>query len=167
MDRLKVSELGRWFEKEADGLVLYARQWLDQALAEDAVQDVFASLLRLSSKPQNMKAWLYRSVRNRALNQIRSRGRRQRREDTTAAETPSWFEPRPGEAIDARRAETALRALAEVEREIVTLRIWGGMTFEEIAATVPFSTATVLRKYRAGLAQLRKELEVSCPTKTY
>lgn len=166
MDPVNVSELGRWFEKEADRLVLYARQWLDQGMAEDSVQDVFASLLLLSSKPYNMKAWLYRSVRNRALKHLRSRGRRRQREENAAAEVPWWFEPRPADAIDAREAETALRGLPAAEREVVTLRIWGGLTLEEIAAVVPFSTATVFRKYRAGLENLRDKLEVSCLTKT-
>ncbi|MBN2506364.1 MAG: RNA polymerase sigma factor [Verrucomicrobia bacterium] len=166
MGSIEVNELGRWFEGEAGRLVLYARQWLDQAAAEDVVQDVFVQLILQRQPPHHMKAWLCRAVRNAALKHRRTGDRRQRREEHYAAATPSCFESPAAGAIDARHAETALGELPEGEREIVVLRIWGGLTFEEIAGVVNASGAMVFRSYRRGLEQLRRKMGVLCQTKT-
>ncbi|HOX02683.1 MAG TPA: sigma-70 family RNA polymerase sigma factor [Candidatus Paceibacterota bacterium] len=162
---MDAQELGRWFERESSPLVLYARQWLDPPAAEDAVQDVFMSLIVQSQPPEHVKAWLYRAVRNRAFQCLRSRGRRTRREDRAGAEAPGWFEPSPGKALDAHEAEQALRRLDPDEREAVTLRIWGGLTLEEIAAILSCSVATVFRRYQRGIENVRNHLEASCQEK--
>jgi len=153
------SDLGRWFERESNALVLYARQWLDPAAAEDAVQDVFVNLMLQSPTPEHIKAWLYRAVRNRALKRVRSEGRRSDRENQVAAEAPGWFEPHPGDALDTCEAEAALRCLPADEREVVTLRLWGGLNLEEIASVLSMSVATVFRRYQAGIEGIRNQLE--------
>jgi len=130
------------------------------------VQDVFVQLMLQRRSPENVKAWLYRAVRNAAYKQLRAGQRRQRREEDYAEAAPGWFEPPAAAGIDARQAEAALSGLAEAEREVVTLRIWGGLTLEEIAAVVNASTAKVFRQYRDGLEQLRKRMGVICKTKT-
>jgi len=159
MGSIDAQEAGWWFERESNALVLYARQWLDHPAAEDAVQDVFVSLMLQSRPPEQMKAWLYRCVRNRALKALRTEQRRTRREDRLASETPAWFEPRPDNTLDAREAEAAVRALPAEEREVVTLRLWGGLTLEEIAAVLGCSVATAFRRYEAGLGSIRQQLQ--------
>lgn len=66
----------QWFDSYAGPLVLYARQWLDAQQAEDAVQEAFIDLLRQRSAPPNVRAWLYRGVRQTALSAIRAAQRR-------------------------------------------------------------------------------------------
>lgn len=167
MGTIDAQEAGRWFERESAGLVLYARQWLDPPAAEDAVQDVFVSLMLQSQPPQHMKPWLYQAVRNRAFKILRADHRRTRREDRVASETPAWFEARPDDALDAREAEAALRALPADQREVVTLRLWGGLTLEEIGAVIACSVATAYRRYQAGLDRVRQQLEASWTRKTH
>ncbi len=161
MASLGVQELGRWFEQESHALVLYARPWLDAAAAEDVVQDVFVNLAQQSPPPAHVKAWLYQAVRNQAFKRLRSESRRGHRENRVATETAGWFEPRPGDGLDAHAAEAALRRLPEDEREIVTLRLWGGLTLEEIAIVLSMSVATVFRRYRTGIESIRNQLEES------
>jgi RNA polymerase sigma factor (sigma-70 family) len=165
MATIEIKDLGRWFEQESRALVLYARQWLDPVAAEDAVQDVFIRLIQEDQPPHHMKAWLYRAVRNRALNGLRSWKRRSRWEDQAATETAHWFESHPGQRIDARLAENALHRLPPEEREVVTLRIWGGLTLEEIAEVLGSSVPSVFRRYRASLAHIQRLMEETCPTK--
>jgi len=167
MGTLNREEVGEWFETEAGPLVLYARQWLDAEWAEDVVQEVFMRLLQQDLEVEHVKGWLYRAVRNLAFNRIRSIGRRRRREDEVATGTPGWFAPDAGAGIDARQAEAALRALPADEREIVTLRIWGGLTFEQMASVLGLSAATVLRKHREALKRIRTQLETACLIKTH
>lgn len=164
MASIEAVELGRWFELEATALVFYASQWLDRGAAEDVVQDVFVILMAQGRRPDNVKAWLYRAVRNAAFKQLRGRQRREAREVGFAGVEPD-LEDRTETVLDARQAEAALASLPADEREIVTLRIWGGLTLDEIAAVVDVSTPTVFRKYRGTIEKLRQALHVLCPLK--
>lgn len=152
----------RLFAAHAAALVLYARQWLDRALAEDVVQETFIRLLQQRRLPDNPKAWLYRAVRNGAISQFRSQQRRYQREQESANEE-LWFEPESGHWLDGAAAKTALEALPAAQREVIMLRIWGQMTLKEVAAVTGSTTSTVFDQYRAGLTTLRKAMGVSCP----
>ncbi len=159
-----VPACARWFETEAAALTLYARQWLDGAAAEDVVQEVFVRLLNQPCLPAQVRPWLYRSVRNGAISDLRSRRRRRKREAAVARQRGDWFQRQPGDLIDADTVQQALEHLPGDQREIVTLRIWGGLTLDEIAAVVGVSASTVSRKHRAGLKAIRTQLETSCRT---
>lgn len=161
MDWPRFSEL---FGAQAPKLVLYACQWLDRALAEDVVQKVFLKLLQQRTEPDHPKAWLYRAVRNEAIGQYRSRLRRQRREQDSAA-TEIWFEPDSGQWLDGAAAKSALESLPPPLREVTVLRIWGEMTLKEVAEITGSSTSTVFDQYRAGLKALRTAMGVPCNQK--
>jgi RNA polymerase sigma-70 factor, ECF subfamily len=167
MGTLSPEQVGDWFETEAGSMVLYALQWLDVGQAEDVVQEAFLRLMQQTQPPDHVKAWLYRAVRNLALNRLRSIGRRRGREEKMADETPAWFELDPGVGMDARQAEAALRRLPAEERELVTLRIWGGLPLDQIASILGWSTATVFRRYRDVLKHIRTEMERPCLSKTH
>jgi RNA polymerase sigma-70 factor, ECF subfamily len=160
---LEARKLGEWFAAYAPGLVLYARQWLSCAAAEDAVADVFLRLMEQTSEPQNVKAWLYRAVRNSATSAIRSLSRRRRYEDLAAHARAAMFEPDFAGEIDAAAAESVLRTLPVQQREIVTLRIWAQMSFNQIAAVVELPASTVFDRYREALASIKQKLESPCP----
>jgi RNA polymerase sigma-70 factor (ECF subfamily) len=160
------AQFGRWFDAYAAQLVLYARHWNpEHGAAEDVVQDVFLRLVEQPEHPQNVKAWLYRAVRNAAISAARTLRRRKDREARVATERPEWFHQYPGDLIDARAAQDALAALPETQREVVILRIWARMTLQEVADTVALPLSTVHDQYRAALAAVRKQMESSCPTK--
>jgi RNA polymerase sigma-70 factor (ECF subfamily) len=148
--------------QRAAGLALYARQWLDAAGAEDVVQEAFTALLMEAREPEEPVAWMYRAVRNAAIDGARSMARRKRRERTVAMAREEWFEPTTEALIDARAAEEALRQLEPVAREVVVMRIWGEMGFAEIAKVVGMAVSTVHERYREALEQMRKRLEQPC-----
>ncbi len=150
--------LGRSCQASGPALVLYARQWLDADLAEDVVQDAFVRLLARWRPPAHVKAWLFRCVRNAAIDQWRSRKSRQRYERERRSERP-WFEPRLDDLLDARTAEEALRRLPEEQREIIVLRLWGGLTLHEASETTGEAASTLSSRYQAGLTALRRVLE--------
>src|SRR3954465_13017824 len=118
------SQLVRLVTDRAPGLTLYARQWLDATSSEDVVQEALTSLLTQRTIPNDPVAWMYRSVRNAAIDHARSTSRRRRREQTVAGSRHEWFESRPDSLIDAQVAEQSLRHLSDQSREIVVLRIW-------------------------------------------
>lgn len=135
-------------------LVLFAQQWCDGP--EDVVQEAFIRLMRQRPAPENVVGWLYRVVWNGAISQSRSDARRVKHEAVAGARREAWFKPSNDEAIDGASAVAALETLPMNEREVVVLRLWSGMSFEEIGQLVGKSTSTVHRWYESGLASLRK-----------
>ena len=134
MGRIGPDQLGRIFDEHAAALVLFARQWCDAP--EDVVQDAFVALAQQRASPDQIISWLYRVVRNGAITAARRSNRRRRREGRAAqAELVSdepWFSA-TDDRIDAESASRLL-ALLDVEiREVIVSRLWGGLTFEEIA----------------------------------
>lgn len=164
MRRIKPATIARWFEQYARPLVLYARQWIGGACAEDLVQDVFTRLMRQTNHPDDVQAWLYRSTRNAAIDQLRVRRRRRARETQSAQHCEAWFETRPADLIDADTVCRQLEALPNDLREIVVLRIWAQLTFAQIGEIVGVSPATAMRRYENALQQIRQRLEKSCPS---
>jgi RNA polymerase sigma-70 factor (ECF subfamily) len=147
--------LGQLYRQHAPALRLYARQW--GAGAEDQVQNAFVRLARQEPPPEQVLPWLYRVVRNGALAAQRTAARRRQREQRAAA-PEAWF----SQAEDRLDADQAARHLAELPldfREVIVARLWGGLTFEDIAALVGCSLPTAHRRYHTGLAQLRERLE--------
>src|SRR5215472_10422628 len=88
----------------AAGRTLYARQWLDAASAEDVVQEALTRLLMQSRPPDDPVAWMYRAVRNAAIDHAKASARRRRREEAQAQARREWFEALPDALIDTRAA---------------------------------------------------------------
>jgi|SRR5579863_9122234 len=157
----EAAQLIQWFDAYAAPLALYARQWLTRHGAEDVVQEAFVRLMLQSKAPENVRAWLYRTVRNEAISQWRSTRRRERRERSAARDEP-LFEAAPGEWIDAQAAAEAMQLLPAQSREIIVLRIWGQLKLAEIAQITGTPLSSVFHQYQQGLAEIRKRLGVSC-----
>lgn len=150
----------------APRLTLYARQWLDSASADDVVQDALTALLMQRTAPDDPIAWMYRTVRNAAIDHARVSSRRRKREQVVAAARREWFDDRPDNLIDAESAERMLKNLPRDQREIVVMRIWGELGFAQIAGILEISISTAHARYTTALAQMRNELEKPCRTKT-
>ena len=155
-------ELGRLFDAIAPALVLYARQWSDRQGAEDAVQEAFLSLARQAEPPEHPSAWLYQVVRNGLISSARSRKRSKDRE-VRSSRTEAWFSA-VDDRIDAQQVAQSLAKLEPECREVIVARIWGGLTFDQIARLQGCSLTTAHRRYQAGLSQLHERLERPCTT---
>ena len=165
MAAIAPEELCYWYEAYGGRLLLYARQWLGADEAEDVVQEVFINLMKQPVQPQNIKAWLFRAVRNSSISQLRKLKRRRKYTERLGSGERGWFETRPGDLIDAATAQKALETLPREQREVVTLRIWGQMTLKETAEVVDQPISTVFSRYTAALEAIRKKMELSCKTK--
>ena len=163
MNILSPEAVTQLWDEHSTALVLYARQWCDGP--EDVVQEAFLLLVRQVAAPDNPVGWLYRVVRNRAINAARSRGRKSRRETAAAMRGEPWFDAAGGDRLDAAAATEALKHLPLEQREAIVARLWGGLSFEEIARLSETSLSKVYRSYHRGLAALRERLEGSCLTK--
>jgi len=149
-----------WLDRHGPSLVLLARQWtVSRADAEDVVQEAFVRFWRSRERVADPAAYLYASVKHCALDSLRGRQRQVRREQATARpEAEPLFAG--GIEVDERRStiEGALRGLPENQAEVLVMKIWGGLTFPQIAAALETSVNTVASRYRYALARLREQL---------
>jgi RNA polymerase sigma-70 factor (ECF subfamily) len=102
-------------------------------------------------------------VRNAAISGLRSSGSRQRRERSIARNRDALFASDPTTPLVASEATEALWRLGAELRETLTLRIWGQLTFAEIAVVTDTPLSTVHHRYHEALADLRARLEKPCP----
>ena len=140
------------------------RLWAGKRAADgdDLVQEAFCRLVVADPVPHHPVAWLYRVVRNLAESQRTSRVRRVRRERAVAAREAVQTDP--SRQLQNQETLEAVWNLPTGMREVLTARIWGGLTFEEIGRISDISTATASRRYHEALSQLRSLWEQPCPT---
>jgi RNA polymerase sigma factor (sigma-70 family) len=151
--------LGQLLDEHGPGLTLYARQWC--VAPEDAVQEAFLKLVAQKKLPDQVVPWLYRVVRNTAISMIRSAQRQRNYETQAARQQPAWFVAGDHGSLDAETVKVALEKLPTDQREVITLHLWGGLTFAEIAQIVNSSSSTVHRWYLAGMEGLRSALHAA------
>ena len=166
---MEPQRLGPLIDRLAAPLGLYARQWCETP--EDVVQEAFLKLAGQARSPENPPAWLFRAVRNGAINAGVADRRRRRREAEAAVPADAWFEPGPADArgvtVDPESAQAALSTLPDDQREVIVAHLWGGLSFAQVAELSGVSSSSAHRLYHAGLATLRERLEVPCrPTTT-
>ena len=138
-------------------LVLFARRWTDWP--EDAVQQAFCNLCRLQSGPDDAVAWMFKATRNAAISMRRAETMRDRREGVVA--TPDWFESDAENRLDGKFVTEKLQELPKELCDVVIARIWGELTFEQIAALTGASKTTAHRLYNDAIAILRNRLRIS------
>lgn len=142
----------------------------DPQIAEDMVQEIF---LRLWRKPESYVAqrgrfatWLTSVSRNRAVDEVRSRGRRYRHETASPEEQerevagPERDDPAMTvEMSDQRRIiVAALKELPSEQREVIELAYFGGLTQQEISDQLDQPLGTVKTRIRLGMQKLRVSL---------
>jgi len=156
---LDPDELVQLVDQHGSALRALAIQWSDSP--EDLVQEAFCRLAAQRVRPRNPAAWLFQVVRNLGFEAHRRGERRRRRETQVAASEAVHIDP--GKAADEREAAELLDQLDPELREIVVMRLWGGLTLEEIAMACGVSVATVHRRYEAAIEELRQRWKTPCP----
>lgn len=144
----------------------------DPSAARDITQDVFVKLWgsRRSLDPdQSLKAYLYRTARNRAYNHERNRRTRTDKEDDVRTDSPAQPTPRtaPDEAVDARMLDKRLRRwiddLPDRQREALSLSRFEGLSHEAIAEIMDISPRTVNNHIVRALKSLRQNVHAYEP----
>ena len=153
--RVRRENVQRLYDEHGAGLLAYACSMLgDRSTAEDVLHQVFLRLLAGNMAiPNDPRAYLYRAVRNAALNVYRSAPRR-----VELNLDQAWFEAPPGITDAGLELQGALYELPGEQREVIMLRIWGGMTLEEAAAVLGIPPNTAASRYRYGLVKLRERM---------
>ena len=138
----------------------------EAAAAEDAVHEAFARMVRQRDRPSTDSiAYVYKAVRNAAIDQTR---RRQARPDPIDTVSTLFAAPKKDDpAAQAELTETqqmlmhAVNNLPNDEREAIVMRSFGGLTFKQIAEATGQPLSTVSSQYQRALGKLRHKLEAA------
>jgi RNA polymerase sigma-70 factor (ECF subfamily) len=157
-------DLRRLYDEHAQPLYAFLLNLTrDEADTRDLLQDVFVKLAGdkdLLDGVRDERAFLIRLAHNAAIDLIRRRGTRDKTREQLAAEALSPFAP--ADDPDEQTFRTALAgALAELpaeQRAVVHLKLWEGLTFEQIAGALEIPLNTAASRYRYGLDKLRERL---------
>jgi RNA polymerase sigma-70 factor (ECF subfamily) len=144
------------YRRYGAALVLFAAAITgERGRAQDAVHQVFLRLLERGGldRVADPKAYLFVSVRNVILNDLRARERHVSIENESI-----WFDPPNRDHAAEFNLRRALGELSEDQRQVTVLHIWGELTFAQIADVLGVSTNTVSSRYRYALAKLRETL---------
>jgi len=141
------------YEEHGPALLAYASALLrDSSAAEDVLHQVFLNLLRgRAAVMDQAKAYLFRAVRNTALNHIRGQSR-----EVELVADGVWLESPDGSKETSVALQSALRQLPDEQREVVVMKIWGQLTFEEAAGVIGVSPNTAASRYRYGIEKLKE-----------
>jgi RNA polymerase sigma-70 factor (ECF subfamily) len=143
-------EVRRLYDEHGPALLAYACAWLhDPSQAEDVLHQVFLQVLRDGSTRISSAGYLFRAVRNRVLNHVRDRAR-----EVALDGDAQWLESPSGSTETALALQSALGMLPQEQREVIVLRVWGQLTFEEVAGIIGVSPNTAASRYRYGLEKL-------------
>ena len=151
-------EWRNWLRENGRRFLLYARQQTRaEKDAEDILQEaIVESWRRAAGMPD--AALVFATIRRRAIDLIRSDERRAAREELHDPES-SWFTPDIEQRETQRLLESAVNALTPIYREVVTLKVWGGLTFQAIAEVTGVPLNTAASRYRYALEELRESLK--------
>lgn len=164
-DRDALAELFRDFGGAVKSVAL--RVLRDEALAEDVVQDTFVGFWRAPNKydPARgaLRSFLLTIAHRRAVDIVRSEAARTRRE--LQPPEPDHFDL--VEEVVARdlsdEVRRALTALAEGEREAISMAYFGGLSYVEVAERLGAPEGTIKSRIRSGMRKLATSLEGVAP----
>jgi len=152
------------FEAEEGPLLRFAWGILGQReAAEDIVQEAFLRLHAHWDEVANPRAWLFRSVRNLALNHLRDH-----RRETVTDEPPEWDAAGgPGEQLSRLEAAGAVRLLlaelADDDRALIQLKYHEGLKYAQISERTGMSVGNVgykLHHLLKGLADSLRRMGI-------
>lgn len=166
-----------WLQENGSRLLLFARQQSrSQEDAEDILQE---ALIRLARKladgsfdggASEWTSYVFASIRRLAIDFGRKEDRRRRREDLVVRDEDGesdgifadpWFNSASSDDELRKLVEAALKKIPSKFAEVIVLKIWNNMTFQQISDTLEIPMNTIASRYRYGIEQLRRRLEGS------
>lgn len=129
------------------------------------IQDALVRLWHYQEERENVPPDLplaYSVLRFVSMDHGKKLGRKKRKEEAIIFLHDSdeyWSDTSAEDDDESIILRRAVDELGEKLREVVTLKIWAGLTFNEISQTMAISPNTAASRYRYALEQLERKLE--------
>jgi RNA polymerase sigma-70 factor (ECF subfamily) len=144
------------------------RMLSDASEAEEVVQDVYVQVWTKAgsydAKLGKPFHWALGIARNRAIDRLRARQRRNKvfqestEEQATNAITPEMDSPALLGADETAKVQSAVKNLPPDQRQAIEMAFFGGLTHAEIAGELGEPLGTVKARIRRGMLKLREDL---------
>ena len=155
-----------WLREHSSRLYAYARQRAaTREDAEDMIQDALVRLWHYQEERNHVAPDLplaYSVLRFVAMDHGKKQRRKKRKEDAIIFlhdRDDHWLDTGVEDDEEAQLLRAAVDSLSDKLREVLTLKIWGGLTFQEIAESMAISPNTAASRYRYAVEQLQRKLE--------
>lgn len=139
-------------------LAYFVRRVRPQEDAADCLSDTLVVLWRrradLPANPDAQRAWTFGIARGVLANQRRGRVRQTQLADRLRSE----IAVQPAQAVDSTDTESALDALPERDRELVTLIVWDGFGVAEAGELLGLKPDAARARYSRARKRLRETL---------
>ena len=158
------AQLERLYDEHGQALFAFLLNFTrDEDDTRDVLQEVFVKLSRqpeLLRAARDERAFLIQLAHNAAIDLMRRRSTRAKYPEQFGAEKVSPFAAStdPDEAAFREELSAALGELPPDQRAVVHLKLWEGLTFEQIAEALDIPPNTAASRYRYGLDKLRARL---------
>ena len=151
------------FDETKVGLRFFLRKRLPQdADIEDCLQVVFIKLMEKgdSVAPHALRSWLYRVASNESARLWRSKAATERMYQKHGGTGIPVLDPTAAamQAESTEQLKKALKELPESWQQIVSLRIYENLTFQQIADRLGIPLGTALTRMRRALERLKNDL---------
>ena len=161
--KARLRTLRTLFDTEETPLLRYAFSLIGRrAVAEEIVQDVFLQLHKQWDEVASPRAWLFRSVRNRAYNHIRDNQREILDSDDRRAQSPNAEDETPEAMLLRMEATGALRQMVEeldeTDRQLVKLKYFEDLKYRDISVQTGLSVSNVGYRLHHILKELAEKL---------
>lgn len=133
-----------------------------EELTSEVFVTVFPRLGTVTGGAQGLRAFAFSVAHARLVDDLRRRSRRQPTKEYDVAADPRVTPSAEDEAILALQGERVLALLGMLlpdQRDVLTMRILGDLTVEQVATALGRSTGAVKQLQRRGLMTLRRHLE--------
>ncbi|MBQ8572648.1 MAG: RNA polymerase sigma factor [Ruminococcus sp.] len=127
----------------------------DIQTAEDITQEVFVKLFFSppDSSVKNTRAWIFKIARNLSIDALR------KKQSLSIDDVELTADDTCDEIVLRLDLDVAMKKLTDIQRQVVTLHLNGGLTFSEIAFITGLSLSATFRSYRKALKTLREILD--------
>lgn len=136
------------FETEESGLLRFALGLVRRRdVAEELVQETFLRLHQVWGQVENPRAWLYRSLRNLALNHLRDHAKETHFPSHTSAETTPHDAALPVDQLGRDEAvgmvKLVLAELPSADRDLIRLKYHDDLKYDEIGRRTGLTSGNV------------------------